>query len=110
MAAWRGKSATESSEEKTDIQNWQSKQSGEGDELAETAGYRDRQNRIPVGVQIVTAIVFFAAGAARPVDGDQTVMLFDQIGVGHWSRFTTGALELIGAVLNRPGFTGGSNS
>jgi len=33
-------------------------------------------------VKIVTAIVFFAAGVARPVGTDQMVMLFEQFRVG----------------------------
>lgn len=49
--------------------------------------------------RIALSGVFLAAGTAKLVGVEPLVELFDQIGLGQWFRYLTGALEIAGAVL-----------
>jgi uncharacterized membrane protein YphA (DoxX/SURF4 family) len=49
-------------------------------------------------LQLVVAVAFFAAGAAKLAGAAFMVQLFEQIGVGQWFRYVTGLVEVIGAV------------
>ena len=62
-------------------------------------------------LQILVALVFFAAGGAKLAGVAQMVEVFDQIGMGQWFRYLTGALEVAGAALvlyPRAAFYGGA--
>jgi putative oxidoreductase len=55
-------------------------------------------------LQGVVATAFLAAGAAKLAGVAYMVQLFDQIGVGQWFRYVTGAVEVVGALaLVAPG-------
>jgi putative oxidoreductase len=55
-------------------------------------------------LQGVVAAAFFAAGTAKLAGADYMVELFNDIGVGQWFRYVTGAVEVAGAVaLVAPG-------
>ena len=49
-------------------------------------------------LQIAAAAMFLMAGLPKLLGAPQVVAVFDTIGLGQWSRYLTGALELIGAV------------
>ena len=49
-------------------------------------------------LQIVVALAFFAAGAAKLAGVPFMVQLFDQIGIGQWFRIVTGVVEIAGAI------------
>jgi putative oxidoreductase len=54
--------------------------------------------------QGTVATAFSAAGAAKLAGVAYMVQLFDQIGVGQWFRYATGAIEVAGALaLVAPG-------
>src|SRR5271169_383088 len=50
-------------------------------------------------VQIGAAAMFLMAGGSKLGGDGQMVGLFEQIGIGQWFRYLTGALEVIGAGL-----------
>jgi len=50
------------------------------------------------GIQILLAAAFVAAGGAKLAGVPQMVAVFDQIGVGQWFRYVTGAIEIAAAV------------
>lgn len=50
-------------------------------------------------LQVLLAVNFFFAGAGKLAGMEQMVLLFDEIGIGHWFRYLTGLLEIGGAVL-----------
>ncbi len=50
-------------------------------------------------LKIIAALIFLAAGLSKLAGAGQMVLVFDQIGVGQWFRYITGAIEVIGAVL-----------
>lgn len=50
-------------------------------------------------VQIVTALLFLAAGAAKLAGIERMVQVFAEVGIGQWFRYVTGLLEVGGAVL-----------
>lgn len=50
-------------------------------------------------VQVLVALAFLAAGAAKLLGNPDMISLFDAIGVGQWFRYVTGTLEVLGAVL-----------
>ena len=55
-------------------------------------------------LQGVVAAAFFAAGTSKLAGAASMVQLFDQIGVGQWFRYVTGAVEVAGALaLVAPG-------
>jgi uncharacterized membrane protein YphA (DoxX/SURF4 family) len=55
-------------------------------------------------LQGIVAAAFFAAGAAKLAGAAYMVQLFEQIGVGQWFRYVTGAVEVVGALaLVSPG-------
>ena len=59
--------------------------------------------------EISIAAVFFMVGGAKLVGRPDMILLFQQIGVGQWLRYVTGALEVSGAaLLIVPLFTVGS--
>jgi putative oxidoreductase len=57
-----------------------------------------RSRRIGVWtLQIVVALAFLAAGAAKLAAAPFMVQLFDQVGIGQWFRIVTGVVEIGGA-------------
>ena len=55
-------------------------------------------------LQGIVAAAFFAAGSAKLAGADYMVELFNDIGVGQWFRYFTGAVEVAGALaLVAPG-------
>ena len=50
-------------------------------------------------VQALLALTFLAAGGAKLASVPAMVAVFDQVGIGHWFRYLTGAVEITGAVL-----------
>jgi putative oxidoreductase len=49
-------------------------------------------------LQVVVAVAFFAAGAAKLAAAPYMVQLFAQIGLGQWFRVVTGIVEVVGAI------------
>ena len=59
------------------------------------------------GLQILMALVFLGAGAAKLAGAESMVEQFEKIGIGQWFRYLTGAIEISGAVaLLIPRFSG----
>ncbi|MEO1638595.1 MAG: DoxX family protein [Pseudomonadota bacterium] len=56
-------------------------------------------NRATWGVQILLALAFGAAGGAKLIGAALMVDLFDQIRLGQWFRYVTGAIEVGSALL-----------
>ena len=50
-------------------------------------------------LQGVLAAVFLAAGITKLVSMQTQVVTFDEIGLGQWLRYFTGAIEVIGAIM-----------
>ncbi len=50
-------------------------------------------------VQVLVAVAFLATGGAKLVGAPLMVAVFDQVGIGQWFRYLTGAVEITGAVL-----------
>lgn len=50
-------------------------------------------------LQGIGLAMFAMSGAAKLVGTPAMVALFEAIGIGHWFRYTTGGLEVIGALL-----------
>ena len=50
-------------------------------------------------VQALLAAAFLAAGGAKLASDPAMVAIFDQVGIGQWFRYFTGAVEVTGAVL-----------
>ncbi len=50
-------------------------------------------------VQVLVASAFLAAGSAKLAGDPSMVAVFDQVGIGQWFRYLTGAVEITGAVL-----------
>jgi putative oxidoreductase len=48
-------------------------------------------------LQILVAVVFFAAGGAKLAGAPYMVQLFSKIGIGQWLRIVTGLVEISGA-------------
>jgi putative oxidoreductase len=48
-------------------------------------------------LQVIVALAFLAAGAAKLAGAPFMVQLFDQIGLGQWFRIATGVVEVFGA-------------
>lgn len=68
---------------------------------ATTAG---SQTRAPLpsmilALRLLLGVVFLAIGAANLLGVGQTVVVFDQIGLGQWLRYFTGILQLLGGVF-----------
>jgi putative oxidoreductase len=49
-------------------------------------------------LSIVLAFAFLMAGSMKLIGSREMVQLFDQVGVGQWFRYLTGALEVVGGV------------
>lgn len=70
-----------------------------------TAGSRSVSSALVWGLQILVALVFFAAGTAKLLGASMMVETFEDIGVGHWLRYTTGFIEIGSAIaLFVPGY------
>ncbi len=50
-------------------------------------------------VQILLAAAFVSAGWPKLAGASMMVQMFDQIGVGQWFRYVTGAIEVGSAIL-----------
>jgi putative oxidoreductase len=50
-------------------------------------------------LKVASILVFFIGGAAKLLGTAAMVGLFNVIGVGHWFRYLTGAVEIVGAIL-----------
>ena len=50
-------------------------------------------------VQVLVAAAFLTAGSAKLAGDPSMVAVFDQVGIGQWFRYMTGAVEITGAVL-----------
>jgi putative oxidoreductase len=50
-------------------------------------------------IQIVLAMIFLTMGMAKLSGVESTIQLFEQIGLGQWFRYITGAIEVTAAVL-----------
>ncbi|WP_288251602.1 DoxX family protein [uncultured Hydrogenophaga sp.] len=58
-------------------------------------------------VQILLACVFLAAGGAKLVGAQQMIDVFNEVGIGQWFRYFTGAIEVIaGLSLFIPAISG----
>jgi len=53
---------------------------------------------ISLGLRILAAVVFLAAGAAKLAGVPAMVQPFDQLGLGQWFRIVTGIVEVIGGI------------
>jgi putative oxidoreductase len=49
-------------------------------------------------LQILSALLFLAAGGAKLAGASAMVALFNQIGMGQWFRYFTGGVEVVGAI------------
>ena len=49
-------------------------------------------------LQVLLAVVFLAAGAAKLTGAAPMVAMYDVIGVGQWFRYVTGGFEVGGAI------------
>jgi len=52
-----------------------------------------------LALRLLLGVVFLAIGAANLLGVGQTVVVFDQIGLGQWLRYFTGILQLLGGVF-----------
>jgi putative oxidoreductase len=60
---------------------------------------------VVTGIKVVLTLAFAAAGGAKLAGAEMMVQTFDDVGVGQWFRYVTGAIELGSAiVLWVPGF------
>lgn len=50
-------------------------------------------------LRLLVALVFGGAGIAKLAGAAMLIAEFDQIGIGQWFRYTTGVVEIAGAVL-----------
>jgi uncharacterized membrane protein YphA (DoxX/SURF4 family) len=50
-------------------------------------------------LQVLLALVFIAAGSGKLLGTPPMIALFDAVGVGHWLRYVTGTLEVLGGLL-----------
>jgi hypothetical protein len=56
-------------------------------------------NLVLWGLQAICALIFLITGGLKILSDRNMVYMFDQIGLGQWYRYLTGAIELIGAAL-----------
>ncbi|PJE95961.1 DoxX family protein [Streptomyces carminius] len=58
-------------------------------------------------IQVLLVPFYLAAGSAKLAGAEKMIEFFDQIGAGHWLRYLTGTVEVIGALgLLVPRLTG----
>lgn len=57
------------------------------------------QTRVVLGIRILLALAFGAAGAAKLAGVPQMVATFEAIGIGQWFRYVTGGIEVLGAIM-----------
>ena len=50
-------------------------------------------------LQIVLAMIFLTVGMAKLSGVESTIKVFDQVGLGQWLRYVTGAVEVVSAIL-----------
>lgn len=61
---------------------------------------QNRNARITLStIRIITGMIFLVAGAAKLIGAEQMVIVFEQIGLGQWLRYLTGAIEFGAALL-----------
>ncbi len=51
-----------------------------------------------LGLKILAALAFFAAGLSKLAGAEMMVATFDAVGVGQWFRYLTGVIEIGGAI------------
>lgn len=56
-------------------------------------------------LQILAAAAFLTAGSFKLASNPMMVQVFDQIGIGQWFRYVTGAVEIVGALAILVPFT-----
>lgn len=56
------------------------------------------KSKIVYGIQILLALVFLAAGAAKLAGVPMMVQGFELLGLGQWFRYLTGIIEVGGAL------------
>lgn len=49
-------------------------------------------------LKFAVAMAFLAAGFAKISGAEMMVTVFDDVGVGQWFRYVTGAIEIVGAL------------
>ncbi|CAL9375173.1 hypothetical protein SUDANB176_00948 [Streptomyces sp. enrichment culture] len=49
-------------------------------------------------IHVLLVPFYLAAGSAKLAGSEQMIEFFDRIGAGHWLRYFTGTLEVIGAL------------
>src|SRR6266849_5541102 len=50
-------------------------------------------------LQLLVTLAFVAAGSGKLLGSPDRIALFDAVGIGHWFRYVTGSLEVLGALL-----------
>src|SRR5712691_846305 len=50
-------------------------------------------------LQLLVTLAFVAAGSGKLLGSPDMIALFDAVGIGHWFRYVTGSLEVLGALL-----------
>jgi uncharacterized membrane protein YphA (DoxX/SURF4 family) len=66
-------------------------------ETSETGGRQDIV--ITWILRVATAVLFVSLGRSKFDPSSYWIKLFDQIGFGEWFRYTTGVLQIAGAIL-----------
>lgn len=69
-------------------------------ELTQLEDQRGWINRLKVWLpRVVAALLFFFIGLSKFGRQSRWIVTFEQIGFGQWLRYTTGMLQLVGAVM-----------
>lgn len=54
---------------------------------------------VSIGIRALLTLAFVGAGLAKLAGAEMMVATYDQIGVGQWFRYVTGAIEIGAAIL-----------
>lgn len=54
---------------------------------------------VSIGIRALLTLAFVGAGLAKLSGAEMMVATYDQIGVGQWFRYVTGAIEIGAAIL-----------
>lgn len=52
-----------------------------------------------LGAKALLTLAFLAAGGAKLAGAEMMLATYDAIGIGHWFRYLTGVIEVVGAAL-----------